>query len=311
MKKNVIVLVGMVLLLLGACSGSTGSTGSGDGGSSTGDSSSDTFTNGGVTLTTAVTTTSDSQTVVVTNSSGTTVLSMVVTTTGLTMSAPGETDQSMTFRTPLSSLPTAYTARSMAIFAAGPMTADTSNFARPDSPGCDWFPDTQCTLGCCADHDACYSANNCGASSWVWGFGTDACKNCNNIAYDCIAAACTGITESFTAENCYDAKCNKKYDCPPDYNSCDCKDICADEGITVPTSCGDGTCVEGENLDNCFNDCGYGTSESECCASRRCSDETGSSCGSCGSPCCCGQDFACDWHVDPTATDNVCVSSFD
>jgi len=301
MKRSIVIVAAwMSLLLIGGCGG-----GSGGGGGST----EDTFTNGGVTLTTSVSSTADAKTVAVTDANGANVLTLVVTLTGVTMSAPGQTDAIMTFRQPLGALPTDYTARRMAIFAAGPMTANASLSSRPDNPGCDWFPDTQCTLGCCADHDQCYRANSCGASSWIWGFGTDACKNCNNIAYDCIGAACTGVTESFLPNNCYDGKCNKHYDCPPDYNSCTCVDICA--ASSVPATCGDGTCIAGENLDNCWTDCAFGTSESTCCALHSCPSETGSSCGSCSYPCCCGQGYACDWHVNPASTLNQCVASGD
>lgn len=36
-----------------------------------------------------------------------------------------------------------------------------------DSPGCDGFPDTTCTLACCARHDECYFRHGCTASSWA------------------------------------------------------------------------------------------------------------------------------------------------
>ena len=274
-QKNVIVAVGILLLLICGCGRNT----------------EDTFTNGGVTLTTNVVTTSASETVTVKDALGNVTLTLVITLTGVTMSAPGEVDATMTFRQPLTSLPTPYTARAMAIFAAGPRALGTSLSVRPDSPGCDWFPDYQCTLGCCADHDQCYKANNCGASSWIWGFGTDECKNCNNIAYDCIAAACAGVTESFTENNCYDAKCNEHYDCPPDYNSCTCVDICASSA--VPASCGNGKCETGETLSNCYTDCGFGTSESNCCVSNNnCHSETEDTCP--GSCCCCGVGQTCN-----------------
>ncbi len=193
----------------------------------------------------------------------------------------------------------------------GTVTAASAD-PRPDSPGCDWFPDTQCTLGCCADHDQCYAKNGCGASSWVWGFGSSACKNCNDMVYDCVGAACAGVTQSFLPNNCYDGRCNKFYDCPPNYNSCTCKDICASSGITVPSTCGDGKCDAGENLDNCFKDCGQGTSSSVCCINHSFPKETGSSCGVAGvTTCCCGQGFACSWHVNPSSSNNICVPSGD
>ncbi|MHB8771507.1 MAG: hypothetical protein ACYC7J_10950 [Syntrophales bacterium] len=251
----------------------------------------DTFTNGGAILRTNVTTSPTSQTVVVTDSSNNVVLTLVVTKTGVTMSAPGEVTATMTFRQPLTSLPTAYAARRMAIFAAGARVVGDSLSVRPDSPGCDWFPDSQCTLGCCADHDKCYRDNNCGASSWVWGFGSDACENCNNIVYDCIGAACAGVTDSFTQNNCYDGRCNKYYDCPPNYDNCACVDACASSA--VPATCGNGRCEEGENLDNCFTDCAFGNSPSSCCvATNNCPSETPTTCP--GACCCCGYGFTCN-----------------
>ena len=306
MKRHIcrIAMLALFLVALAACGGSS----SGGGGTAT----EDTFTNGGITLPTSIASTSDTKTVTVTDADGATTLTLAVTTTGVTMSAPGQTDATMTFREALGALPTDYAARRMAIYAAGQMAASTDVSARCDSPGCDWFPDSQCTLGCCADHDQCYLANSCGASSWIWGFGTEACKNCNNIAYDCIGAACAGVTESFTTNNCFDAKCNRYYDCPPDYNSCTCKDICADSGVTVPATCGDGSCVEGENLDNCWTDCAFGTSESACCVAHSFPGETGSSCGAgVTTACCCGYGYACGWHIGSTTSANQCVVSND
>jgi hypothetical protein len=284
-KKHLLVVLAVLALTLGSCGG---------GGSSGGDEDTS-FSAGGVTLNTSLESTSTSKTVTVTDENGDTVLTLVVTTTGVTMSAPGQATESMTFRTALDALPTDYTARRMAIFAAGPMatatSASTSASIRQDSPGCDWFPDTQCTLGCCADHDECYDLNNCGASSWLWGFGTDACDNCNDVVYDCIAAACAGVTESFTEDNCYDARCNARYDCPPDYNNCTCEDACANAG--VPTTCGNGQCETGETLDNCFLDCGMGTSQSACCvANNDCPSETPTTCP--GACCCCGIGYTCN-----------------
>lgn len=292
-KRNAAVAVSLALLIsIGVLIKLTACGGGGDA-TPTPTPTTESFTNGGQTLSTDVSATTDTKTVTVTDSTGATVVTVAVTKTGVTMSAPGQTDSSMTFRTPLADLPTDYTAERMAVFAGGIMTAGNNLSVRPDSPGCDWFPDTQCTLGCCADHDQCYRDNSCGASSWIWGFGTDACKNCNNVAYDCIGAACVGVTESFTANNCYDGKCGKYYDCPPDYNSCTCKDICADSGITVPATCGDGRCVTGETVENCYTDCAFGTSASQCCVdSGNCPSETPDTCP--GSCCCCGIGLTCD-----------------
>jgi hypothetical protein len=146
----------------------------------------------------------------------------------------------------------------MAVYVAGIRALNSGTTAMPDSPGCDWFYDSQCTLDCCAKHDQCYRENSCGASSWIWGFGTFACNRCNNIAYNCIVAACAGVIESALPNNCYDAECDKHYDCPPDYDRCDCRDICADSGLTIPATCGDGQCAAEENKTNCWNDCVFG-----------------------------------------------------
>ena len=296
MKKSHVKLFGLTLsfclILLIQLTG-CGSGGGGGGGGGSGD----TFSNGGVTLTTSISSSDTAKTVTVTDSDGDTVLTLVVTQTGLTMSAPGQTDASMTFRQPQSGLPTDYTAQRMAMYVAGQLalssSISSSTSARPDSPGCDWFPDTQCTLGCCADHDQCYSLNSCGATSWLWGFGTDACDNCNDIVYDCIAAACAGVTESFTENNCYDADCDAHYDCPPDFNNCTCTDICSDTGVTVPSTCGNGQCDTGETAENCYNDCAFGTSASQCCvASGNCPSETPTTCP--GTCCCCGVGLTCN-----------------
>jgi len=269
MTRSSIGAVVASLFLLGGC-GTDGGGGSG--------SSEETFSNGGMTLTATIAGSSTQKTVTVTDAADTTVLTLVVSRTGVTLSAPGETDISMTFYSALEELPTDYTASRMAIYVAGIRALDSTTTARPDSPGCDWFPDTQCTLDCCAQHDSCYSDNNCGASSWLWGFGTEACDHCNDIAYDCIAAACIGMTESFLPNNCFDAACNMHYDCPPDYDSCTCEDICADSGVSVPSSCGDGSCTAGEDTTNCWNDCAFGipaqlpcsSPDSECASDEQC-----------------------------------------
>lgn len=287
-------------------------TGCGGGSGGGGGGSEETFTNGGITLTTNITSSADSKTVTVSDADGVTTLTLVVTKTGATLSAPGEADYSMTFRTPLTELPTDFAAERMAIYVAGIRATEADLSARPDSPGCDWFPDSQCTLGCCADHDECYLRNNCGASSWIWFVGSSDCKNCNDIVYDCIAAACAGVTQSFTEQNCFDNRCGARYDCPPDYDNCTCVDACS--GTTMPATCLNGICENGENLDNCFADCGFGSSPSACCVSHAWPNETGTYCDPAdpfAGPCCCGAGYACDWHVGASPVQNVCVSSPD
>jgi hypothetical protein len=170
----------------------------------------------------------------------------------------------------------------MAIYAAGQISSSSTKGYK-DNPGCDWFIDTQCTLSCCAAHDECYAKNGCTVNSWVVNFDgsfTTDCSKCNSIVMNCIVGACRGIDKSDTANNCYDHRCGKHYDCPPNYNTCGCKDICADSGITVPSTCGNGTCDSGKNESNCSGDCVYcgnGT-----CDSGETSSSCPSDCGACG-----------------------------
>ncbi len=64
-----------------------------------------------------------------------------------------------------------------------------------DSPGCDLgaaqsIMETNCILGCCANHDKCYHDNNCSFTSW---FGNltpfwkcSPCMKCNRDVYQCV-----------------------------------------------------------------------------------------------------------------------------
>lgn len=245
MKRASVVSTLVSIFLLGSCSGG-------------GDRNEESFTNGGMTLIATTSSDSTNKTVTVTDTGDTKVLTLVVSRTGATLSAPGENDISMTFYSTLEDLPTDYTANRMAIYVAGIRALNSGTAAMPDSPGCDWFYDSQCTLDCCAKHDQCYRENNCDASTWLWGFLPFACTRCNNIVYNCIVAACAGVIKSGLPDNCYDAECNMHYDCPPDYDNCTCKDICADSGLTIPATCGDGQCTTGEDTTNCWNDCVFG-----------------------------------------------------
>jgi len=130
------------------------SSGDGDSGDS------ETFSNGGITLKATTTSTSSSKTTTVTDSSGDEICSLTVTTTGISVSfagISGSTDE--TFFTPLTELPSDFATKLLAILICGGLETEGS-LLRLDAPGCDWFPDTQCTLGCCADHDSCYNLNN-------------------------------------------------------------------------------------------------------------------------------------------------------
>ena len=92
-----------------------------------------------------------------------------------------------------------------------------------DNPGCDDFPDTACTIPCCAQHDKCYHDNDCTASSWI--YGSLACINCNNIVVDCVYAGATLSCSECAApvgQSCYDNTCNAFYDCP---GGCPCSSI--------------------------------------------------------------------------------------
>ncbi len=65
---------------------------------------------------------------------------------------------------------------------------------KPQTPGCDLFPDfleTACVGGCCDQHDYCYVVNNCDMSSW-WSDSDDCplaaedCDRCNKQVVSCI-----------------------------------------------------------------------------------------------------------------------------
>jgi len=332
-------LMMMFLMVIGGCS-------SGGGGSETTTPvSGESFTKGNITLKASVATSGSIKTVTVTDSEGKTVLTLNISTSTATFTFPKTSIPTIIdFQPPLSELPTDYTAKRMAIYAAGQISSSStisssSRKAYMNNPGCDWFPDTQCTLSCCAAHDLCYAENACTAKSFVVNFDgsfTTDCSKCNSIVMNCIAGACKGIDKNNTANNCYDTRCGKFYDCPPNYNTCGCKDICADSGITVPSTCGNGKCESeiGENTLSCPGDCVY-------CGNGKCDGgETPyscpSDCGGCGTgpyecipgsgmhyepclnggvrecmsnckfgPCMCGDNFD---HVCGTCGDGTCDS---
>lgn len=256
------------------------------------------FTKGGLTLKTRVATSGNIKTVTVTDPEGKTVLTLNISTSTATIIFPETPIPTIIyFQPPLLELPTDYTAKRMAMITAGPIYAArkiTTSVNKPiysnrdappilkDSPGCDWVYDMPCNLSCCAVHDECYNNNACDFRSWAMNIGsyTTDCSRCNSVAMNCIVRACGGIDKYITANNCYDWRCGKRYDCPPTYSSCDCKDICVQSGITVPRTCGNGKCDSGENTLNCPGDCTY-------CGNGKCdSGETPSNCpsdcGGCG-----------------------------
>ena len=177
-----------------------------------------------------------------------------------------------------------------------------------DSPGCDWFPDTQCTLGCCADHDACYQLNGCSATSWLLIGASTACINCNGLAEYCILTACVGVTDSRATDRCYDARCGQYYDC----SEADCYSCTSPCDSTSParctstvyeSCCGNGSCEVLETSANCAIDCAEGEGYNTCCyESSDCPSETPTDCP--GGCCCCGYGEVCT-----TDGSHVCTGS--
>jgi hypothetical protein len=274
--------------LLAGCGGDKGPA-------STGGGPVETFTAHGISLTATTTTASDAKTTTVTKG-GVAQMTMVFRTGGISLTFPnvnGKTE--LTFSTPLGHLPTDYGANLLASYiVAGQQTPAQS---RPDSPGCDWFPDTQCTLGCCALHDNCYQENGCSAASWIPFLGSDACKNCNHVAASCIAAACASVVEATTNDRCYDNRCRMFYDCGA--ANCDCISPC--DQIS-PDTCGNGSCEVTETVANCPNDCKDGAAVNQCCtATAGCPSETPDDCP--GACCCCGLGEVCSYST------NLCAAS--
>lgn len=250
----------------------------------------ETFSNDGIAFTTATERTGTAATTAVTDDSGELVLTLTLTTQGVTINFPGETSATVIdFSEPLESLPSNYAANRLAVFIAGGLASDggTMSLTEKDSPGCDWFPDTQCTLGCCAQHDICFDQNGCTASSWLPFVGSEACDNCNSVAASCISRACAGVSDSATDNRCYDNRCDMFYDCGG--ANCDCTSPC---DAVSPSGCGNGSCELGETEENCPGDCVEGAGVNQCCSStNNCPSETPTTCP--GSCCCCGLGEVC------------------
>lgn len=287
---GVVILMTVVLLTmngpLGCSSGSSGDSDDDDDTSS--DDTSETFSNGGVTLTAELTDSGSTKTTRITNSSGETVVTAEVTVNGVTLTFPGQDEENeTTFSEPLDEVPSNHAVNMLATFIAGQLELDADASLRPDSPGCDWFPDTQCTLGCCADHDECYDTNGCGASSWLLVGTSAACINCNGIAEVCILRACSGVDSSRSDDRCYDNRCHQFYDCGS--ATCECTKPC---DSVSPSNCGNGTCEVDEDSSNCSGDCSDGSGLNQCCVSTsNCPSELPESCP--GSCCCCGLGEVC------------------
>lgn len=131
-----------------------------------------------------------------------------------------------------------------------------------DNPGCDFFPDTACTIPCCAEHDQCYKNNGCTFLSWnriIGGVtfgndGSDACLGCNVRAAACVLATsflsckeCALISQPGSTDegDCYDNKCGKFFSCKgtcpcslvkpnPSNRCCECKSPCKTSPPTTP-----------------------------------------------------------------------------
>ena len=105
-----------------------------------------------------------------------------------------------------------------------------------DAPGCDFYPDYSCALGCCAAHDKCYADHGCSAKSWLctiarpnlfcWLFANKNCQKCNRDVVKCLLFDCP-------EESCYDNCRDEFFDCPgkcsfwdfSDEKCCGCRDV--------------------------------------------------------------------------------------
>ncbi len=312
MKRFMVAAVVLALFVFTGCGGSSDS---GGGGGS--DPADQTFTNGTSTLSASTTTSGGTMTTVVTDAGGNQVLTAALTVDGLSLTSPGQEGSIDTvFSEALAALPTNYAANILATYIAGQVTsaaaAQTLGLAascvNKDSPGCDWFPDTQCTLGCCADHDYCYDLNGCSAASWLLVGQSLECINCNGIAEVCIARACANVDETRTEDRCYDNRCHQFYDCGEAdcytcTSPCDTISPAACTTGSVSNCCGNGSCELGETHDNCPGDCSDGDGYNTCCyTSDDCPSEELYSCP--GACCCCGAGEVCT-----TDGSHVCTGS--
>jgi len=235
------------------------------------------------------------KTTTVTDESGAHILTLTTTTEGVTVAYEGyEGSTNIEFSNKLQKLPSDLATNRLGAYIASFVRFDDDNsivengeVTTLDNPGCDWFPDTECTLRCCALHDQCFSANSCTAKSWLPGLDTDECKNCNSVAASCILNACSSVEDPEVGDRCFDNRCNAFFDCGG--NNCDCASPC-DE--TSPATCGNGSCEVGENTSNCYADCSEGAGVNQCCLqNNNCPSETPTDCP--GSCCCCGLGEVC------------------
>lgn len=274
-----------------AGAGATGGGASGgvSGGTSGGVGSPVTFTSGGITLTVTTTITGDTAHSVVVNGSGETLLEAEVTgsTVRLVFPLEGGVESVTALPEAIAGIPSDLAANRLAVFIAGQLYSAEGAGARPDNPGCDFFPDTRCTLRCCADHDRCFADNGCSFTSWIPGVGSEACRVCNSVAQDCILRSCWEGGEGDAASDvCFDAACRMSYTCPNDPFDCyACTSPCG-----APDSCGNGTCEVTESPETCASDCAGGVNIC-CLETGNCPSETPDTCP--GSCCCCGLGEVC------------------
>ncbi|MFH0798929.1 MAG: hypothetical protein V2A66_01965 [Pseudomonadota bacterium] len=317
MKKNLFGFIVMFALaaVVAGCGG-----GGGSGSSTDNDPASQTFTSGSNSLTADTTTSGSTKTTAVTNSSGTTVLTMALTVNGVSLTFPGQTSTAdTTFSEALPEMPSNFAASVLATYIAGQVSGFSANTsarsticATKDSPGCDWFPDTQCTLGCCADHDYCYDLNGCSASSWLIIGQSSECINCNGIAEYCISRACAGVDSSRTSDRCYDNRCHQFYDCGEAdcytcTSPCDSVSPAACTSTSFSNCCGNGTCELGETQTNCPADCKDGAGYNQCCySSSDCPSEELYTCP--GACCCCGSGEVCTRDGSHVCTGSASIS---
>lgn len=136
--------------------------------------------------------------------------------------ADGTASQHVEFPEPLERLPDDATMNRMAVVVADSL--DKGAPGKEDTPGCNFFPDVECSLGCCAQHDRCYRDHGCRGTSWLSFFHTDECDACNREVLWCVTQTCTGDLEPATDNRCYDARCGEYFDCGE--ASCDCESPC-------------------------------------------------------------------------------------
>ena len=299
MKHGKILFVLAVLAGLAAIGGpACFLTGGDDAGEIVGEGSA-TFENGGASMTATTESDGTTRTTTVTYG-GETVVLLQVTKAGTRVEFPTASDQVLEteFFEAFDELPGAFATNRLGAFMAGWIVSGLESGAIEDNPGCDWFPDTRCTLQCCYHHDVCYAQNNCGASSWIPFVGSEACKNCNAVAQACILYACAyGLEGDPSQDECYDAACDVHYTCPNPDDDCECEHGCDD----TPSGCGNGSCEVDEDATNCAADCAAGMGVNTCCyRTNNCPSETPTSCP--GDCCCCGMGEVC-------GAGHVCVPS--